>query len=187
MVQRKPALSPPLWAGLRGLSRPRRGKEFPADSAWCRFLSHVPCRFSLLSRDAVGPWTPSYPWQNPGSMQSRLLLLRAPGGRGASASRRVLLLLRQVVRGRPGSDGQRSEVRLLHAGAGADAGNPGAPAVLLQPALGPGLCWLVPRGTCQECLLPGLLRDLGSRPDLPPNCCVMWDKALALSGLHSVP
>ncbi|MBZ3884085.1 von Willebrand factor A domain-containing protein 8 [Sciurus carolinensis] len=56
-------------------------------------------------------------------MQSRLLLLGAPGGRGASASRRVRLLLRQVVRGRPGSDGQRPEVRLLHAGAGADTGD----------------------------------------------------------------
>ncbi|XP_058438588.1 von Willebrand factor A domain-containing protein 8 isoform X2 [Marmota monax] len=56
-------------------------------------------------------------------MQSRLLLLGAPGGRGASASRRVRLLLRQVVRARPGSDGQRPEVRLLHAGAGADTGD----------------------------------------------------------------
>ncbi|XP_054993034.1 von Willebrand factor A domain-containing protein 8 [Sorex araneus] len=52
-------------------------------------------------------------------MQSRLLLLGAPGGPGGPAARRVRLLLRQVVRGR---DGRRSEVRLLHAGAGADTG-----------------------------------------------------------------
>ncbi|XP_004759341.1 von Willebrand factor A domain-containing protein 8 isoform X1 [Mustela putorius furo] len=56
-------------------------------------------------------------------MQSRLLLLGAPGGRGAPAARRVRLLLRQVVRGRSGSDGRWSEVRLLHAGAGADTGD----------------------------------------------------------------
>ncbi|XP_058526672.1 von Willebrand factor A domain-containing protein 8 [Ochotona princeps] len=50
-------------------------------------------------------------------MQSRILLLGAPGGRGGSASRRVRLLLRQVVRGRP-------EVRLQHtAGTGADSGD----------------------------------------------------------------
>ncbi|XP_036788326.2 von Willebrand factor A domain-containing protein 8 isoform X2 [Manis pentadactyla] len=56
-------------------------------------------------------------------MQSRLLLLRAPGGHGGSAARRVQLLLRQVVRGTPGGDWRRSEVRLLHAGAGADTGD----------------------------------------------------------------
>ncbi|XP_006837671.1 PREDICTED: von Willebrand factor A domain-containing protein 8-like [Chrysochloris asiatica] len=55
-------------------------------------------------------------------MQSRLLLLRAPGGHGGPAARRVRLLLRQVVRGRPGGDGRQPEVRLLHAGAGADTG-----------------------------------------------------------------
>ncbi|GAB1299118.1 von Willebrand factor A domain-containing protein 8 [Apodemus speciosus] len=49
-------------------------------------------------------------------MQSRLLLLGAPGGLGDVASRRVRLLLRQVLRGRPGGDQQRLEVRLLHAG-----------------------------------------------------------------------
>ncbi|KAK2112763.1 von Willebrand factor A domain-containing protein 8, partial [Saguinus oedipus] len=53
-------------------------------------------------------------------MQSRLLLLRAPGGLGGPASRRVRLLLRQVVRRGPCGDWQRPEVRLLHAGAGAD-------------------------------------------------------------------
>ncbi|XP_038166653.1 von Willebrand factor A domain-containing protein 8 isoform X2 [Arvicola amphibius] len=51
-------------------------------------------------------------------MQSRLLLLGVPGGFGDVASRRVLLLLRQVVRGRPGGDRQRLEVRLMHASAG---------------------------------------------------------------------
>nr|XP_004650824.2 von Willebrand factor A domain-containing protein 8 [Jaculus jaculus] len=56
-------------------------------------------------------------------MQSRLLLLGAPGGRSGAASRRVRLLLRQVVRGRPGGDAQQPEVRLLHAGAGADSGD----------------------------------------------------------------
>ncbi|XP_034521129.1 von Willebrand factor A domain-containing protein 8 isoform X2 [Ailuropoda melanoleuca] len=56
-------------------------------------------------------------------MQSRLLLLGAPGGQGGPAARRVRLLLRQVVRGRPGGDERWSEVRLLHAGAGADTGD----------------------------------------------------------------
>ncbi|XP_012578723.1 PREDICTED: von Willebrand factor A domain-containing protein 8 isoform X2 [Condylura cristata] len=56
-------------------------------------------------------------------MQSRLLLLGAPGGQGGRAARRVRLLLRQVVRGRPGGGGRWSEVRLLHAGAGADTGD----------------------------------------------------------------
>ncbi|XP_066093875.1 von Willebrand factor A domain-containing protein 8 isoform X2 [Saccopteryx bilineata] len=56
-------------------------------------------------------------------MQSRLLLLGSPGGPGGPAARRVRLLLRQVVRGRPGGDGRRSEVRLLHAGAGAETGD----------------------------------------------------------------
>ncbi|XP_047715296.1 von Willebrand factor A domain-containing protein 8 isoform X2 [Prionailurus viverrinus] len=56
-------------------------------------------------------------------MQSRLLLLGAPGGHGGPAARRMRLLLRQVVRGRPGGDGCGSEVRLLHAGAGADTGD----------------------------------------------------------------
>ncbi|XP_012503668.1 PREDICTED: von Willebrand factor A domain-containing protein 8 [Propithecus coquereli] len=56
-------------------------------------------------------------------MQSRLLLLRASGGHGGAASRRVRLLLRQVLPGRPGGDRQRPEVRLLHAGAGADTGD----------------------------------------------------------------
>ncbi|KAM6179532.1 von Willebrand factor A domain-containing protein 8 [Erethizon dorsatum] len=56
-------------------------------------------------------------------MQSRLLLLGAPGGHCGAASRRVRLLLRQVLRGRPGGDGQRLEVRLVHAGAGADTGD----------------------------------------------------------------
>ncbi|XP_041586995.1 von Willebrand factor A domain-containing protein 8 [Vulpes lagopus] len=54
-------------------------------------------------------------------MQSRLLLLGAPGGPGGPAARRVRLLLRQVVRGGPGGPG-RAEVRLLQAGAGADTG-----------------------------------------------------------------
>ncbi|XP_027961592.1 von Willebrand factor A domain-containing protein 8 isoform X3 [Eumetopias jubatus] len=56
-------------------------------------------------------------------MQSRLLLLGAPGGHGGPAARRVRLLLRQVVRGRPGGDWRWSEVRLLRAGAGADTGD----------------------------------------------------------------
>ncbi|XP_058132611.1 von Willebrand factor A domain-containing protein 8 [Dasypus novemcinctus] len=54
-------------------------------------------------------------------MQSRLLLLGAPGGPGGQSARRVRLLLQQVVRGRPGGDRLRPEVRLLHSGAGADA------------------------------------------------------------------
>ncbi|XP_060050736.1 von Willebrand factor A domain-containing protein 8 isoform X2 [Erinaceus europaeus] len=49
-------------------------------------------------------------------MQSRLLLLGAPGGPAGPAARRVRLLLRQVARGRPA-------VRLLQAGAGADSGD----------------------------------------------------------------
>uniref|UniRef100_G3R371 von Willebrand factor A domain-containing protein 8 n=1 Tax=Gorilla gorilla gorilla TaxID=9595 RepID=G3R371_GORGO len=56
-------------------------------------------------------------------MQSRLLLLGAPGGHGGPASRRMRLLLRQVVQRRPGGDRQRPEVRLLHAGSGADTGD----------------------------------------------------------------
>nr|XP_031540570.1 von Willebrand factor A domain-containing protein 8 [Vicugna pacos] len=56
-------------------------------------------------------------------MQSRLRLLGAPGGPGGPAARRVRLLLRQVMRGRPGGDARRSEVRLVHAGAGADTGD----------------------------------------------------------------
>ncbi|XP_019792046.2 von Willebrand factor A domain-containing protein 8 isoform X1 [Tursiops truncatus] len=56
-------------------------------------------------------------------MQSRLLLLGAPGGRGGPAARRVRLLLGQVVRRQPGGDARRSEVKLLHAGAGADTGD----------------------------------------------------------------
>ncbi|XP_064349192.1 von Willebrand factor A domain-containing protein 8 isoform X3 [Camelus dromedarius] len=56
-------------------------------------------------------------------MQSRFLLLGAPGGPGGPAARRVRLLLRQVMRGRPGGDARRSEVRLVHAGAGADTGD----------------------------------------------------------------
>ncbi|XP_039733143.1 von Willebrand factor A domain-containing protein 8 isoform X4 [Pteropus medius] len=56
-------------------------------------------------------------------MQSRLLLLGMPGGHGGPAARRLRLLLRQVVRGRPGGDGRRPEVRLLHGGAGADSGD----------------------------------------------------------------
>ncbi|XP_075419136.1 von Willebrand factor A domain-containing protein 8 [Tenrec ecaudatus] len=48
-------------------------------------------------------------------MQSRVLLLRAPGG---PAARRVRLLLRQVGRGRP-----QPQLRLLHAGAGPDSGD----------------------------------------------------------------
>lgn len=71
-------------------------------------------------------------------MQSRLLLLGTPGGPGGPAARRVRLLLRQVVRGRPGGDGRWSEVRLLHAGAGAETGNPGTP--LRTPAL-PSRCF----------------------------------------------
>ncbi|XP_072473221.1 von Willebrand factor A domain-containing protein 8 isoform X2 [Notamacropus eugenii] len=57
-------------------------------------------------------------------MQSRLLLLGSAGaagggggGVGGSAARRVRLILRQVVRGRPGAEG----LRLRHTGAGADA------------------------------------------------------------------
>nr|XP_005585792.1 PREDICTED: von Willebrand factor A domain-containing protein 8 isoform X1 [Macaca fascicularis] len=56
-------------------------------------------------------------------MQSRLLLLGAPGGHGGPASRRMRLLLRQVVQRRPGGDRQRPEVRLVHAGSGADTGD----------------------------------------------------------------
>ncbi|MEJ1280537.1 von Willebrand factor A domain containing 8 [Cricetulus griseus] len=55
-------------------------------------------------------------------MQSRLLLLGVPGGLGDVASRRVRLLLRQVVRGRPGGDRQRLEVRLMQT-AGTDSGD----------------------------------------------------------------
>ncbi|KAM6177939.1 von Willebrand factor A domain-containing protein 8 [Rhynchocyon petersi] len=56
-------------------------------------------------------------------MQSRLLLLGPPGGYSGPAARRVRLLLRQVLRGRPGGGGLQPEVRLLHAGAGADTGD----------------------------------------------------------------
>ncbi|XP_062958245.1 von Willebrand factor A domain-containing protein 8 isoform X3 [Cynocephalus volans] len=56
-------------------------------------------------------------------MQPQLLLLGAHGGHSGQASRRMRLLLRQVLRGRPAGDGQRPEFRLLHAGAGADTGD----------------------------------------------------------------
>ncbi|XP_053521402.1 von Willebrand factor A domain-containing protein 8 isoform X1 [Artibeus jamaicensis] len=56
-------------------------------------------------------------------MQSRLLLLGTSGGPGGPAARRMRLLLRQVVRGRPPGDWRRSEVRLQHAGAGAETGD----------------------------------------------------------------
>ncbi|XP_068924755.1 von Willebrand factor A domain-containing protein 8 isoform X2 [Petaurus breviceps papuanus] len=59
-------------------------------------------------------------------MQSRLLLLGSAGaaggggsGGGGSSARRVRLILRQVVRGRPGAEGLRPR----HTGAGADAGD----------------------------------------------------------------
>ncbi|KAM7321273.1 hypothetical protein ACRRTK_019365 [Alexandromys fortis] len=56
-------------------------------------------------------------------MQSRLLLLGVPGGLGDVASRRMRLLLRQVVRGRPGGDRQRLEVRMMHAAGVTDSGD----------------------------------------------------------------
>ncbi|XP_023369404.1 von Willebrand factor A domain-containing protein 8-like [Otolemur garnettii] len=85
-----------------------------------RFLSPPPGRLTLPGRDAARPDPLAVPAAPPDPMQSRLLLLRAPGGHRGAASRRVRLLLRQVV---PGGDRQRPEVRLLHAGAGADTGD----------------------------------------------------------------
>lgn len=127
-----------------------RGKEFPADSARCRFLSASLRCLTLPARDAPRPPGPlAVPGSAPGPMQSRLLLLGAPGGHGGPASRRMRLLLRQVVQRRPGGDRQRPEVRLVHAGSGADTGNsgcapalPGAPALRAGPprAVAPPLC-----------------------------------------------
>lgn len=115
--------APGTRAGPSRRSRPRRGKEFPAHSPWSHFLSPLPRRLPPLSRDAARPRTSCRRGSVPGPMQSRLLLLGAPGGPGVAASRRVRLLLWQLMRSRPGGDG-RPEVRLLHAGAGADSGNP---------------------------------------------------------------
>lgn len=84
----------------------------------------------------VVPESLAIPSNAPGPMQSRLLLLGTPGGPGGPAARRVRLLLRQVVRGRPAGDGRRAEVRLLHAGAGAETGNPWTP---LRAAASPSL------------------------------------------------
>lgn len=122
--------------GPRRRSRSRRGKEFPADAAPYRFLSPCPRRLTPPVPDAAlpGPHPRLAVLSDvPGPMQSRLLLLGAPGGRGSPAARRVRLLLRQVFWGGPGSDARRSDVRLLHAGAGADKGNPGRPAALQSP------------------------------------------------------
>lgn len=112
---------PPPRAGPIQQSPASRGKEFPADPPPCRFLSRspiasCPVQGLCLSEAPGGPTYASC------TMQSRLLLLGAPGGLGDVASRRVRLLLRQVLRGRPGGDQQRLEVRLLHSGA-TDSGN----------------------------------------------------------------
>lgn len=64
----------------------------------------------------------------------------APAPRAAwrpSASRRVRLLLRQVVRRQPGGAAPRSEARFLHAGAGAGSGNPGRSGNGASPRAGP--------------------------------------------------
>lgn len=78
------------------------------------------------------PQPPEAPRRATCTMQSRLLLLGVPGGLGDVASRRVRLLLRQVVRGRPGGDRQRLEVRLMHTGA-TDSGNQPGPPPSLPP------------------------------------------------------
>lgn len=78
------------------------------------------------------PQPPEAPRCATRTMQSRLLLLGVPGGLGDVASRRVRLLLRQVVRGRPGGDRQRLEVRLMHTGA-TDSGNQLGPPPSLPP------------------------------------------------------
>lgn len=142
-------------AGGRSFRRTRSG------AASCpprRAVSSCPCG-TRLAPDPV-----PVPDNAPGSMQSRLLLLGTPGGHGGPAARRVRLLLRQVVRGRPGGDGRRPEVRLVHAGAGADTGNPG-PALRAAAPFPPLRCtW--------EGSLRGRLdmQDLASTS--PPNRCV---------------
>ncbi|XP_069882793.1 von Willebrand factor A domain-containing protein 8 isoform X1 [Dipodomys merriami] len=93
-------------------------------------------------------------------MQSRLLLLGAPGGQGGAASRRVRLLLRQVLRGRPGGEGQRPEVRLRHAGAGADSGdtiNIGDVSYTLKTPKNPEL---VPRNYISDSLAQSVVQHL---------------------------
>lgn len=135
------------------------------------------------------PATP--PATPPGTMQSRLLLLGTPGGLDGRAARRVRLLLRQAVRGRPGGDRWRPEVRLLHAGAGADSGNPGTPRAPPPP---PASLRAQPRcrrrapprreplAARAELGVPGLIQQPeGSAPRFPmtwnsaapsPLCCV---------------
>lgn len=77
-----------------------------------------------VSREGAGPpKSLEVPRGATCAMQSRLLLLGVPGGLGDVASRRVRLLLRQVVRGRPGGERQRLEVRLMHAAGVTDSGN----------------------------------------------------------------
>lgn len=131
------------------------------------------------------------PGDAPGPMQSRLLLLGAPGGRGGPAARRVRLLLGQVVRRQPGGDARRSEVKLLHAGAGADTGNPGTPR---RPALRAGLLRTsapppAPPPRNPYCFNWGgaLRRELGdggSSIHLAANCCVTRGQAHAPSEPH---
>lgn len=190
-VQASPARAPQdpsarvVPAGRTPPSPPRRGKEFPADSARGRFLSLSPRPLTLPVPVAARAGPAARPRDTPSAMQSRLLLLGAPGGQGGPAARRVRLLLRQVVRGRPGGDQRWSEVRLLHAGAGADTGNPGTtPAVCAGEPCAP----LHPAPCCAawEGALPRKPRLRGSSPSLAATCWVTRDQALALSGPHSV-
>lgn len=54
-------------AGSLRPRRPRRGKEFPADSARCRFLSPLPRRLMLPVRDAARPVPLAVPATPPAS------------------------------------------------------------------------------------------------------------------------
>lgn len=137
---------PPPQAGPTRPSPARRGKEFPADPPPSRFLSRLPTGSCPVPGRRLAPQPLEVPRCASCTMQSRLLLLGVPGGLGDVASRRVRLLLRQVLRGRPGGGQQRLEVRLMHAGV-TDSGN-----------------WAL-RLRC--CHLPSLLCDVGQGAGAP--------------------
>lgn len=113
---------PPPRPGPTRPSLASRGKEFPADPPPSRFLSRSQTASCPVRGRCLAPQPLEVPRRVSYTMQSRLLLLGAPGSLGDVASRRMRLLLRQVLRGRPGGDQQRLEVRLMHAGV-TDSGN----------------------------------------------------------------
>lgn len=154
-LSQRPGGFPAPVARARGPEPAAPGEGVSGGLVAASFLS--PCRTGPRCRSGHGsPGAPNRRRRHPGPMQSRLLLLGTPGSPGGVAARRVRLLLRQVVRGRPGGDG-RPEVRLLHAGAGAETGNPGSP----RPARLP----CAPCAAASPCLLPGrsAARGAGTR------------------------